>query len=116
MTPWQKAQQWQDEHDATVTFAELVGTYMSVGYVLATPHIFALANEARWNAQEETFEDGPHNCWFVRLAASAGHANAVGELLRVAPHSHQYVGWCRRGAFEPRVYCWDKIIRKVKGQ
>jgi hypothetical protein len=25
-----------------------------------------LASEARWNAEEETFESGDPNCWFVR--------------------------------------------------
>lgn len=111
MTPWQKAKQWQDEHD-TVPFEELLGTYLSVGYVWSTPQVFLLAREARWNAEEQTFEGGEHNCWFVHLAA--GHRNAFAEFMRIAPHRHRYAAWCRRNSFEPRVYCWDKLVKKVR--
>jgi hypothetical protein len=114
MTPWQRAKQWQEDNDATATFEELLGAYLSAGYIWSTPKVFILANQARWNAEEKHFEDGPPNCWFVRLAGAAGHANAVGELLRAAPHAHDYVAWCRRGAFEPPVYSWDKLIKKVR--
>jgi hypothetical protein len=76
MTPWQLAQQWQDTHD-TQDFWELLGEHLSSGYVWNSPKVFMLASEARWNAEEETFESGEPNCWFVRLAASAGHTNAV---------------------------------------
>jgi hypothetical protein len=74
-----------------------------------------LASEARWNAEEQAFESGEPNCWFVRLAAAAGHTNAVREFLRVAPRPQQYVAWCRRGSFEPRVYDWNKLIKKTGG-
>ena len=115
MTPWQKAKQWQDEHDATTDFWELLGEHLSSGYVWNSPKVFLLANEARWNAEEQTFESGEPNCWFVRLAASAGHANAVREFLRVAPHPQTYVAWCRHGSREPRVYLWEKLIKKTGG-
>jgi hypothetical protein len=76
MTPWQLAQQWQDTHD-TQDFWELLGEHLSSGYVWNSPKVFMLASEARWNAEEETFESGEPNCWFVRLAASAGHTNPI---------------------------------------
>jgi len=114
MTPWQKAKQWQDQHD-TVPFEELLGTYLSVGYVWSTPQVFLLAREMRWNAEEQTFEDGPANCWFVHLAASAGHGDAVAEFLRIAPHRHPYAAWCRRNSFEPRVYSMKQLLKKTGG-
>ena len=116
MTPWQKAKQWQDEHDATKDFWELLGEHLSAGLVWNSAKTFMLASETRWNAEEQTFESGEPNCWFVRLAASAGHANAVREFLRVAPKPHQYVGWYRRQQFEPRIYRWDKVMKKTGGQ
>jgi hypothetical protein len=100
MTPWQKAKQWQDTTTRR-TSGTLLGEHLSSGYVWNSPKVFMLASEARWNAEEQTFESGEPNCWFVRLAASAGHANAVGEFLRVAPKPHQYVGWCRRNNLSP---------------
>jgi len=116
MLPWQKAKQWQDENDAAATFEELLGWHLSHGLVHATPEVFLLAGEARWNAEEQQFESGTPNCWFVRLAASAGHANPVGEFMRVATRPQKYAAWCRRGSFEPRVYEWNKLMKKVGGQ
>lgn len=115
MTPWQRAKQWWDEHSAQ-DFWEAVGEHLSAGYVWSTPKVFMLASETRWNAEEKQFESGKANCWFVRLAASAGHANTAGELLRVAPWPHQYVAWHRRGQTEPRVYRWDKLTKKTGEQ
>jgi hypothetical protein len=115
MTPWQKAQQWQDEHDATKDFWELLGEHLSAGYVWNSPKVFMLASETRWNAEEETFEQGEANCWFVRLAAGAAGTSCVRECLRVAPHPHPYVAWCRRGSFEPRVYSMKQLIQKTGG-
>jgi hypothetical protein len=115
MTPWQLAKQWQDEHDATTDFWTLLGEHLSSGLVWSSAKTFMLASETRWNSEEQTFEGGEPNCWFVRLAASAGHATPVREFLRVAPHAMQYVAWCRRGSFEPRVYLWEKLIQKTGG-
>ena len=50
MTPWQLAKQWQDNHDATKDFWELLGEHLSSGYVWNSPKVFMLASEARWNA------------------------------------------------------------------
>jgi hypothetical protein len=115
MLAWQKAKQWQEDNDATATFEELLGWHLSHGLVHATPQVFLLASEVRWNTEEERFEDGEPNCWFVRLAASAGHANPVREFMRVASRPQQYAAWCRRGSFEPRIYDWNKLITKVGG-
>lgn len=115
MTPWQKAEQWHNEHDATRSFAELVGEYLGYGYVWSTPEVFLLAREARWNSTEECFENGEPNTWFVYLAASAGHTNAVGEFLRIAPHAHRYAAWCRRNdSFNVKVYDFAKLLRKTR--
>jgi hypothetical protein len=113
MTPWQKAKQWQDTHD-TQDFWELLGEHLSAGYVWNSPKVFLLASEARWNAEEQTFESGEPNCWFVRLAASNG-VNLIGEVERVLPRPHEFVAWFRRGQFTPRIYRWDKIkMKKVR--
>ena len=116
MTPWQKAKAWQDEHDATTDFWTLLGEHLSSGLVWNSAKTFMLASETRWNAEEQTFEDGDPNCWFVRLAAAVGHANPVREFMRVATRPQQYAAWCRRGSFEPRVYSWEKLMNKVGGQ
>jgi hypothetical protein len=116
MTPWQKAKQWQEDNDATTSFEELLGAHLSAGYIWNSPQVFLLAGEVRWNAQEENFENGPANCWFVRLAAGANCANAPWELMRLFPHPHKYVAWFRRQQFQPRIYDWDKLLKKVKGK
>lgn len=116
MTPWQIAEKWHYTYDATLSFAELVGQYLSGGLVYSTDKVFLLATEAHWNAEEKRFDRGEPNCWFVRLAAAVGHANPVGEFMRVASRPQQYAAWCRRGSFEPRIYSWEKLINKVGGQ
>ena len=115
MTPWQKAKQWWDEHSAQ-DFWEAVGEHLSSGYVWNSPTTFMLAKPCRWNAEEQTFESGEHNCWFVTLAAGAAGTSPIRECLRVAPHAMPFVAWCRRGSFEPRVYLWEQLIRKTGGQ
>jgi hypothetical protein len=115
MTPWQKAKHWWDNH-STQDFWEAVGEHLSSGYVWNSPECFMLAKACRWNAEEQNFELGEPNCWFVTLAAGAAGTNPVRECLRVAPHPQQYVAWCRRGSFEPRVYDWEKLISKTGGQ
>jgi hypothetical protein len=112
---WEIAKQWQEENDSTATFEELLGWHLSHGLVHASPQVLLLASEVRWNAEEGRFESGEPNCWFVRLAASAGHTNPVGEFMRVAPRPQQYAAWCRRGGFEPRIYDWNKLLRKTRG-
>jgi hypothetical protein len=114
MTPWQSAKHWWDEH-STQDFWELVGEHLSAGYVWNSPSCFMLAKACRWNAEDQQFELGEANCWFVTLAAGADRTNPVRECLRVAPHSQQYAAWCRRGSFEPRVYLWETLIKKTGG-
>ena len=115
MLPWQKAKAWQDEHDATTDFWTLLGEHLYSGLVWNSSKTFMLASEARWNAEEQAFESGESNCWFVTLAAAVGRANPVREFMRVATRPQQYAAWCRRGSFEPRVYDWDKLISKTGG-
>ena len=74
-----------------------------------------LAKACRWNSEEQNFELGGSNCWFVTLAAGASGTNPVRECLRVAPHPQTYVAWCRHGSREPRVYLWEKLIKKTGG-
>lgn len=115
MTPWQKAQHWWDNY-STQDFWEAVGEHLSAGYVWNSPECFMLAKPCRWNAEDQIFEVGEYNCWFVSLAAGSAGTGCVRECLRVAPHPMQYVAWCRRGSFEPRVYLWNKLIKKTGGQ
>jgi hypothetical protein len=115
MTAWQRAKQWQDENDATARFEELLGVHLSSGLVHATPQVFLLAGEVRWNAEEQRFEDGEPNCWFVRLAASTGHANACGEFMRVFPHPQPWVSWFRGSKDDRvRIYNWDKLTKATR--
>jgi len=71
MTPWQRAKTWWDNH-STQDFWEAVGEHLSAGYVWNSPECFMLAKAARWNAEEQNFELGAPNCWFVTLAAASG--------------------------------------------
>jgi hypothetical protein len=114
MLPWQKAKHWWDNH-STQDFWDAVGEHLSAGYVWNSPECFMLTKSARWNAEEQQFELGEPNCWFVTLAAGAAGTNPVRECLRVAPHPQTYVAWCRRGSFEPRVYLWETLIKKTGG-
>jgi hypothetical protein len=114
MTPWQKAKQWQEENDPSTNFWELLGEHLSCGVVHSTRNLFMLAGEVRWNKEDQRFEQGDPNCWFIRLAAAAGCANPVWDYMRCLPHPHQYCAWIRRGQSWPRVYEWEKIENKVK--
>jgi hypothetical protein len=115
MLPWQSAKTWWDNH-STQDFWDAVGEHLSAGYVWNSPECFMLARAVRWNAEEQNFELGESNCWFVTLAAGADRTNPVRECLRVAPHPQIYVAWCRRGSLEPRVYDWEKLISKTGGK
>ena len=115
MTPWQKAKQWWDEH-STQDFWEAVGEHLSHGLVYNTQDCFLLARKVHWNEEERQLElTGEHNCWFVTLASGTAGTNPVRECLRVADKPLKYAAWCRRGSFEPRVYLWEKLIKKVGG-
>jgi hypothetical protein len=115
MIAWERAKQWQSEHDPEATFEELLGIHLSCGLVYATPNVFLLAGEMRWTAEEQQFENGEPNCWFVRLASAVGHANACGEFMRVFPHPHAYVAWLRgERDGRPRVFTWDKLLKATK--
>jgi hypothetical protein len=99
-------------------FWELLGEHLSSGLRLELARrSFMLASEARWNAEEETFESGEPNCWFVRLAASAGHTNAVSGSFCAWRRSRTNMSAGAGGnQFEPRIYRWDKLIKKTGGQ
>jgi hypothetical protein len=115
MTPWQRAKHWWDNH-STQDFWEAVGEHLSSGYVWNSPECFMLAKACRWNSEEQDFESGEPNTWFVTLAAGTAGTSCVRECLRVAPHPQTYVAWCRRGSFEPRVYSMKQLIQKTGGQ
>jgi hypothetical protein len=115
MTPWQIAEKWHNTYDATISFAELVGQYLSGGLVYSTDKVFLLAAETHWNAEEQHFEQGPSNCWHVTLAASTGHANACGEFMRVFPHPQPWVSWFRGSKDDRvRIYDWDKLTKATR--
>lgn len=111
MMPWQTAAAWWREHSGAL-FEERVGYYFARGYVWSTPEVFMLAREICWDGKQCV--DGAPNAWFVELAAAnEGCVNAVREMLRVAPHPHEWVCWCRRGERRIRAFAWGKLIRKA---
>jgi hypothetical protein len=112
MTPWQSAKEWWDDH-STQDFWEAIGEHLSAGYVWNSPDCFILAKATRWNPEDQSFELGPPNCWFVTLAATAPGIHPVRECLRLAPHPHPFVAWCRRGTFEPHVYSMQQLTKKL---
>jgi hypothetical protein len=110
MTPWQRAKHWWDNH-STQDFWEAVGEHLSAGYVWNSPSCFMLAKACRWNAEEQNFELGAPNCWFVSLAAGAG----CGELMQMLPHAYPYVAWCRAAKDNRvRIYNWDKLTKATR--
>jgi hypothetical protein len=113
MLSWQRAKQWWDNHSTNETFEETLGWHLTNGLIYSTPQIFLLARETHWDGAEANDDAGPHNAWFVELAASADHANPVREFLRVASRPQQWALWCRHNSFEVRAYDWNKLARKV---
>lgn len=114
MLPWQKAKQWHDKHNGTLAFAELIGWHLSAGVVYSAPDAFMLAREVRWDGQE-AHDEGERNAWLVELAAAADGANAFGRFMRVAPQPQPWVVWHRRNEHRCRVFAWDKLTKKLKG-
>lgn len=116
MTPWQRAQAWQQEH-GTEDFWQLLGWHLSRGVVYAAQDAFLLAREVAWDAERKEIsidESAPRNAWFVQLAATADNADAFGRFMRVAPHPHPWVLWCRRGEMRVREFQWNKLQKKVR--
>jgi hypothetical protein len=113
LTPWQKAKAWQDAH-STQDFWQALGWHLSSGLVWSSPNAFMLAHEVFWcpERQEVVHDETRRNAWFVVLAGGAIGAGAVGELLRVAPHRHEFALWSRRGESRVRSFNWDKLIKK----
>lgn len=117
MNPWQLAKQFQDEH-CIETFEDVLGRHLCGGYVWSTPEVFMVAREEHYDDERKELSiDGSlaPNCWFIELAASAGHANPVGEFMRVAPYPHKYAAWCRRGEMRVRAFNWDKLSKQIGG-
>jgi hypothetical protein len=110
MTPWQKAKQWHEDHNATETFEELLGWHLSSGVIYSAPDAFMLAREVHWNG--ESVDDGEPNAWLIELAA--GSADAFGRLMRVAPHPQPWVLWSRRGESRIRAFRWDNLAKRTR--
>jgi hypothetical protein len=110
MTPWQKAKQWWENHNATETFEELLGWHLSGGVVYSSANAFMLAREVYWNG--EAVDEGEPNAWLVELAA--GNADVFGRLMRVAPRPHPWVLWSRRGESRLRAFRWEHLAKRTR--
>ena len=121
MLAWEIARQWQAANCMT-PFEEILGTHLSGGLVYSTREVFLLAQECHWTGTEmisrrDAKAQGlPINAWFTELAAGTCH-NPVKEFLRVAPHPHAYVLWCRQSRgrkHDIHAYKWKHLARRVK--
>jgi hypothetical protein len=115
MTPWQLAKQWHDESVTEETFEETLGWHLTNGLVYSTPQVFLLARETHWDGAEANDDAGPHNAWFVELAAAVGCANPIREFMRVASRPQQWALWCRHNSFEIKAHDWAKLSKHVGG-
>jgi hypothetical protein len=115
MVAWEIARKWQTKN-CIVSFEELLGLYLSTGLVHSTPSVFLLAQEVTWDPIKKKIVQGNSNAWFVELAASACHAKAVQEFLRIVPFSHPWVLWCRQSngrKHDIHAYAWHKLAKRV---
>jgi hypothetical protein len=117
MKPWQIAKEWQEENSVE-PFEERLGVALSEGYVWVTPEVFMLAEEVRWDPERGMIEPGEPNAWYVELAAAVAKPGrsrtwALRELVRVAPHEHEWVLWRRDGGFQVHAWRWNKLKRRV---
>ena len=111
MKPWQKAKQWQLEH-SDVPFEELLGVYMSEGYVWSSNGSFILARDSFWDGEKlHVGNNIEANAYAVQLAAGLKPLN---RFLEIAPRPLKYVAWQRRGSEKWHVWEWDKFKQKVK--
>jgi hypothetical protein len=113
---WQLAKQWQFENIANESFEEAVAWHLSNGVVFSTPNIFMLAHEGYYNTEVNQISNTkPFNAWFIQLAAATSHHNPFHEMMKIAPHPHQWIAFHRRNSFEPHAYLWSRFATKVGG-
>jgi hypothetical protein len=130
MLAWEIARQWQSENCMT-PFEEILGWHLSGGLIHSTKDVFLLAQEVIWDPvsreilQPSAFSLQPSpNAWFTELAAAGtfsrrgaeAQRNPVKEFLRVAPHPHEFVLWCRQSKgrkHDIHSYKWDHLARRV---
>ena len=91
--------------------AELLGHYLAHGLIHCDSQIFLAAMEVSWDpdTQTITWASKKPNAWFIELAAGAT-THLVREMLKVAPHPHPFVLFCR-GAFRVHAWTWDRLQR-----
>lgn len=136
MLAWEIARKWQSENCMT-PFEEILGWHLSGGLVYSTREVFLLAQECHWTGEEmisrrdaavtdaehrpgQQTQDFPMNGWFVELAAASPTAHQsnspIAEFLRVAPHPHKFVLWCRQSKgrkHDIHSYRWSHLARRV---
>lgn len=106
MTPWQSAYIWALESGISPQeWHDNIGRCLLDGYVVSTPQEFVAFYETQHNGQP---------AYFVYVAAGgAGHV--LGRFMRYAPRPLPYVIWHRRNEARPRVFAWDKLMKKAGG-
>ncbi len=86
-------------------FRQRISDCFARGYVFSTPSEFVAAEPCEHNGQP---------AYFVYMAAG-GSGNALGRFLRYAPEPRPYIIWQRRNDGRPRVFTWDKLMKKAGG-
>lgn len=126
MLAWEIARQWQEANCMT-PFEELLGWHLSGGLIHSTKDVFLLAQEVTWDPvsreilQPSAFSLQPSpNAWFTELAAASPTVqqsnSPIAEFLRVAPHPHEFVLWCRQSKgrkHDIHSYRWNHLARRV---
>jgi hypothetical protein len=97
MTPAEAAAQWCQAHPEHGTFAEVLGAYLSFGYVWSSPRSFILARPIRrewWNdgdkLADHSLVDPGGDCWFIWLAAGD-----MAEFFKICPEPKTFVCFSR---------------------
>lgn len=106
MTPWLQAYQSALKHGISPQeWSERISDCLQRGYVWCSPQEFL------------AFENAEHNgepAYFVYFAAG-GTGNVLARFLRYAPQPRPWVIWHRRNETRPRVFAWDKLMKKAGG-
>lgn len=106
MTPWLRAYNSALKHGVSPQeWSERVSECLQRGYVFSSPTEFVAALDAEHDGQP---------AYFVYYAAG-GSGNVLHRFLRYAPRPVPWVIWHRRNEARPRVFAWDKLIKKAGG-
>jgi hypothetical protein len=107
MTPWLQAYNSALKFGITPEeWSERISECLQRGYVFSSPTEFVAALDTEHQGEM---------AYLVYIAAG-GSGHVLGRFLRYAPRPKPWVIWHRRNEARPRVFAWDKLMKKIGGQ